>query len=107
MDWEQVLKTGVRIGLKPHEIDNLTPFELMVMTEDYKEKQNTEVQNNLHLAIINAYNTVAFDRSKKLPKLEKILKKSNVNKPKKKKQNNEELFKIVESLNSMYGGEVI
>lgn len=51
------------------EYNDLTPRELMMMLDGHNEQQQRHQEN----IVIQAYYTAAFQRPKKLPKLEKVL----------------------------------
>lgn len=85
----------------------MTPYDVNIVIDDYIEKSENEMQEKLHLAIIQAYHTECFHRSKKLQPLEKYLKNSSIKKEDKKQQTSEDMFNVVQKLNAIFGGEVL
>jgi hypothetical protein len=62
----------------------------------YSQSKKDELKTNITVAYYNAY----FQRSKSMPKLQKIL-----NDMDKKEMTDDDLFNVVKSLHSQYGGE--
>lgn len=79
----------------------MTIGEISLIINVHQEKQKTEAESQVQLAIINAYYTVALDRSKKLPKLNSLL-----NMKKSKKSSDEDLFNKIKNMNALFGGQV-
>lgn len=66
-----MIRLAVRIGLKPQEYWELTPKEFKIMLDDYQERQKEKTANMLY----QSWHSAAFQRCKKLPKLENIIEK--------------------------------
>jgi hypothetical protein len=77
----------------------MTPYELRLHILNFNEKLKTDQEEKMVLAYLGAY----WNRVKKMPSLNEIL---NKNQPKK-TQTDEEMLKVVHSLNTMFGGEVV
>ncbi len=109
MDWREVYKTGIKIGLSVEGIDNLTLNELNLYIEAYGENNNQKYENDLNAQIVGAYYTEIFkrqDKNKKLPYIKKFLIKLNEDKPKS-IDNNLLMLERVKMLNTLFGGELI
>jgi hypothetical protein len=79
----------------------MTPYELNLFLEVYKEKFESEQKEKLIFVWLGEY----YHRIKKLPSLKNALKEffgdSN------KKMTDEEMLEMVKKLNAQFGGEVI
>lgn len=74
----------------------MTPFELSIYVDAYREKMNREQEN----LITQAYLTAYWQRVKKMPNLREVLK----SKPKKKQMTDQQLFNMARALNAAFGG---
>lgn len=72
--------------------------ELKIYIEDYKERTKNDQEERLILAYLNA----AWQRSKKMPSINKILGKKE---PEKKKMTDQEMFERVKMLHKLFGGD--
>lgn len=80
------MEIGIKtLGLLPKDLYELTPHELKLLAQNHADKK----QDEYNLALFTAWHAEAFHRSKKLPKLNKILKL-----PKKKKESKKDLTSI-------------
>lgn len=86
--------------MKPCEFWELTPKEFKIVLEVYADKQRERYNDLIYVA----WHVEAFQRQKKLPKLSELIK---TKKTKKQIQTDEDMFNVVKSINSMYGGEVV
>lgn len=80
----------------------MTPYELYLVAQVYKEKREEEHKEKITLAYINAAWTAQWFGKNKPRPLAKILEGMNP----KKAMTDEEMLKQVKALNTMLGGEV-
>lgn len=85
---------AIRIGLKPIEADQLTPYELNLMIEDYSEKVKEERKRGL----VNAFYSAYLSRIKVLSgsDLEKML--NDIDQPPKQIMSHVEMYSVVKRL---------
>jgi hypothetical protein len=85
---------AIRIGLKPNEADQLTPYELNLMIEDYTEK----IKDKQKSGIITAFYSAYFSKHDKLTgaDLQKVLK--NIDEPAKQIMSSGEMYSVVKRL---------
>ena len=91
-----MLKTAAKAGIRPAEFWEMTPGELVICIEGYIAI-NTE---SLKEAITVAYMGAAWQRSKKMPRLETVLSKidGTTRKKTKKKQTPEEMLEVAKAI---------
>ena len=89
----------------------MTPKQLQISLCAYEEVKRIEAEeyqiklkNSYDLAITQAWLTANWQRAKKMPNLDKVLKS---NKPIQKEMTDEQIFEQIKSLNAMFGGVVI
>lgn len=86
------------IELPNNEFWEITPFELVLKIDAFVDKQKREQEERLILTYAGA----AWQRSKKMPRLNQLLGKEEPDK----KMTAEEMYKVVKQLNAAFGGEV-
>lgn len=91
--------------MRPWELERLTPSEFNLIMKEYKENKENETEDKLCVAITQAHYTASFYRAKKIPKLKTILKKFKSKN--KNTQTPEQMFEMVKSLNTRYGGKIV
>jgi len=100
-----VIKTAVGpLELKPNEFWILTPAEFNEMVAGYIERKKQESKDKVIDSLFLAWHVEAFQRTKKLPKLDSLI--SKIEGPKKPLDPNEMLNQIM-SINAAFGGELI
>lgn len=80
----------MKLGIDPLRIVDYTPYEVMLLVKQKREKETSEFEKDITLA----WHIEAFSRQKKLPKLEKILKDIR-RKPKQKNFKGDEILKAM------------
>lgn len=80
----------------------MTPHELNLHVQAYKERLQREDKERLTLAYLTAY----FGRVKKMPDLKKLLGYEQTA-SKKKEQTPEQMLRTVQALNAAMGGKVV
>lgn len=83
----------------PSEFWEMTPYELTIYVEAFTDKLKFEAKER----ITQSWMTAAFYRSKKMPKLEKLLKDMDG----KQAQTPEDMLEVVKRLNAKFGGTVV
>lgn len=79
----------------------MTPHELNLHIEAYRERMEQEGKEDLAHAYLTAY----YHRVKRMPNLKQLLEDS---KPKAKvKQTDEEMFEVIKKMHASIGGEVV
>lgn len=91
------MRTALKIGISHGEFWELTPFELTLSVEDYQEKRQEKLENDLTKCWLSAF----YRRVKDLNPLQSELSKI---KPKK-DMTDDEMLSQVKILNSLYEGE--
>jgi hypothetical protein len=95
--------------LTTKEIDEMTPYEVILVIDVYKTKAEHRTEEEVNLNIINAYYTEIMrrqDRSKKLPPLSKFL----IDRNKKEltdEQKAQHMLNVARALNCVFGGTEI
>jgi hypothetical protein len=100
-DWELALKTAILIGLSVQQFNEMTPYELALVSEAYAEKHDIELKERLTLVWLGEY----YHRTKRLPKLKDELRK--VSGEKDRVMTNEQMLSVVHKLNKQFGGTVV
>lgn len=87
-----MLKSAARAGIRPAEFWDMTPAELIICAEEFVAAQIGSFKEAVTVAYMNA----AWQRSKKMPRLESVLKKidGTTRKEKKKAQTPEEMYEV-------------
>ncbi|MDF2510470.1 MAG: hypothetical protein K0S04_336 [Herbinix sp.] len=98
------------LGISINEYEYMTPRQLSIRVQAYKEVKMLEAEeyqvklkNYYELAITQAWLTANWQRAKKMPNLDKVLK---TNKPKQKEMTDEQMLNQIKALNAMFGGAV-
>lgn len=90
-----------RIGLKVHEYDEMTPYELSIMIEEWAAREKREGRRAHEAAYLSAY----YQRVKKWPSYDKVFGDGKKDQPKKKKkQTAAEMFAEVKRLHAAFSG---
>lgn len=77
----------------------MTPQEFQLTIEALTENKRDHINDLIFLA----WHIEAFARTKKLPRLKSLIKTNRQNI----KQTDEQMFEIVKTLNTIYGGDVV
>lgn len=86
MDWEGLKRIAFGpLSLHPDQFWQLTPTEFTDMVEGYKWRAEQAYKDRIEIAWLTAH----FQRLKRLPSLDKLLKDSSVDKPKISKEERE------------------
>lgn len=95
-----MLKSAARAGIKPAEFWDMTPAELIICAEEYVAAHIGSFKEAITVAYMNA----AWQRSKKMPRLETVLKKidGTTRKEKKKAQSPEEMVAIAAAITNSF-----
>jgi hypothetical protein len=94
-----MLGLAFQIGIDPLTFWELTPHELSILVDAFKEKTKREQE----FQVVTAYLTAYWHRVKKMPSMKEILKESEV----KKKKTPEQMLDVVKQLNAAFGGTVL
>lgn len=92
------MKLATSMGISVTEFWEITPYELSIFAESYLERKEIESEER----ILQAYLTALWSRTKKMPNINKILKREKENKV----MTDDEMLKQVMKLNALFGGEV-
>jgi sulfur relay (sulfurtransferase) DsrC/TusE family protein len=93
-DWEKSLKAAIRVGVSIKGYDDMTPYQLSLIIDNYNELKKMESEDKLVLTYLGAY----WQRVKKMPSIKEILKQP------KKKMTAEEILAEVKKINTSMGG---
>ena len=77
----------------------MTPYQLSVYADVYKDRKKQEEEEKVTIAYLGAY----WQRVKKMPSLQEVLGKS---KPKK-EMSSQDMLKRVKQLNALFGGNEV
>jgi hypothetical protein len=66
----QAFRSACEAGLKPGEFWTLTPYETRICMEGEAERRKAEYR----LALFEAWHSAAFQRAKRMPKLQNVMK---------------------------------
>lgn len=101
------MKLAAFINIPSNEFWEMTPYELILRSEVYKERIIEDIKERVTLAYMNAKWTIQWlEKPHKQPKpLQYILNKIEVEREKK-VMTDDEIFAQIKRLNAMFGGEV-
>lgn len=88
------MEIATLIGVNIKDFYYMTPYELSLHVNAYNQNKKADHESR----ITQAYLTAAWQRAKKMPKLEKVLK------PTPKQMTADQMLKVVEGLNRAVGG---
>lgn len=95
------MSEAARYGIKPSEFWQMTPAELILFIE---ANQSLEL-DQFKQAITCAWLCAAYQRSKRLPDLDEVMKKLEYKEPE--PMTSDDIFNQIKALNGALGGEVI
>jgi hypothetical protein len=91
-----MLRSAAKAGIRPAEFWEMTPVELAITIDAYVENETAEFKQGITLAYMGA----AWQRAKKMPRLETVLNKieSTTQRKKKKAQTPAEMMAVFKSM---------
>ncbi len=92
------MQEAVAIGVAPGEAWTATPRELAAIAQGYAKRQERAIQ----LAVMTAWHTEAFARTKRLPPLQRLLPSHGPRRP----QTSREQMMIAEQICKAFGGTI-
>jgi hypothetical protein len=96
------LKTAIHLNISMSDYNEMTPYELALHLEAFIERTEEEKNEKLTLVWLGEH----YHRIKKLPSLKQELERLR-SEDKAQPMSDEEMLKVVERLNSQFGGKVI
>jgi hypothetical protein len=91
----------LRCGLSIRDYEYMTPYELMLAVEEYQDRMRIEHE----LMVMQAYLTAAWQRSKRMPKLADVLRKTQPKGPQHQQTPEEMLAVMMQFHRARKGGE--
>lgn len=96
------MKTAIHLNISMSDYNEMTPYELALHLEAFIERTEEEKNEKLTLVWLGEH----YHRIKKLPSLKQELERLR-SEDKAQPMSDEEMLKVVERLNSQFGGKVI
>lgn len=91
------MRAAIRIGIKLHEYDEMTPHELNMHIEEFNQSRIASQEEKITLAYLGAY----WQRVKRMPSLKKVLGKESTEK---RQQTAADMLEEIKKINAAMGG---